>query len=121
MAYFKVKVLFPASMFEARRLVKLGRFSGHELALPSWWSILSEKLAVSGIMDLVADMSTDVKREISPNTLVIPFPLLSFFKFFWFFLILKCGGLHILGLGGSTVKVWCDLLHLEKPALLCLG
>ena len=32
-AYFKVKVLLPDSMFEASRLVKLGRFSGHELAL----------------------------------------------------------------------------------------
>ena len=55
-------VAFPAYMLEARGLVKLGRFSGEELGLSSWWSSLSAKNYVSRITALVVDIATDAKR-----------------------------------------------------------
>ena len=66
---------FTSSILENRGLVKLGRFSGEDLALSSWWSSLATKLAVSGIMDLVVDMEIYVKRPMRPNNLVLPFHL----------------------------------------------
>ena len=80
----EVNLSYPASILEARGLVKLGRFSGDYLALSSWWIILSEKLVVSVRMELVTDMSTDVKRQMRPNTFGVPFPLSSFC---WIFLL----------------------------------
>ena len=47
------------------------------MALSSWWSILNAKLAVSGRIYLVADMATDSKRAMGPNTLGMPFTFLS--------------------------------------------
>ena len=76
MASLKVKVSFPASLLEARELIKLGRFSGEELALSSWWIIFAAKIAVSGIMELVADMAADAKRAMRLNTFGIIFPFL---------------------------------------------
>ena len=61
-ASLKVKLSFPVSVLEASRLVKLGRLSGKDLDLSSWWSSLVEKLAVSEIMYLVAYIATDAKR-----------------------------------------------------------
>ena len=58
----KVKVSFPASMLDARGLVKLGRFYGEDLDLSSWWISLDEKLDIFVIMDLVEYMATDTKR-----------------------------------------------------------
>ena len=75
MASLKAKVSFPASILEARGLVKLGRLSGEDLDLYSWWSSLAAKLAVSGRMDLVTDMDTDAKREMIQNTFGMPFNL----------------------------------------------
>ena len=72
MASLKVKVSFTSSMFNNRRLVKLGRFYGDDLNFSSWWSSFAAKLTVYGIMDLVEDMDTDAKREISPTTLGVP-------------------------------------------------
>ena len=43
------------------------------------------------------------------------FPSFIYLELFCFALILKCGGSHILGLGGSTVKARCALLHLVNP------
>ena len=108
-------------MMEASGLMKLGRFSGEDLALSSCWISLAEKLTVYGRMYLVADMAKDVKMEIRSNILVCLFPSCLYLEFYFFVLILKCGGSHILGLGESNVKARCDLLHLVKPALLHLG
>ena len=63
-ASLKVNVSFTAYMLETRGLVKLGILSGEYLALSSWWSILTVKLAVSRRMELVTDMDTDTKRAI---------------------------------------------------------
>ena len=68
----EVNLSYPASILEARGLVKLGRFSGDYLALSSWWITLAEKLAVSGKMDLVEDIATDANRERRSKTLGIP-------------------------------------------------
>ena len=57
----KLKVSFPASMLEARELLKLVRLYGEVLALSSWWSSLAEKHDVYVRMDLVTDMATDAK------------------------------------------------------------
>ena len=78
MAYFKVKVSFPASMLEARWLVKLGILSGEYLLIFSWWISVAEKLALSGRIDLVEYMATDTKKEMSQNTFGMPFLFLSF-------------------------------------------
>ena len=56
MDYLKVKVSFSFSMFETRRLVKLGKLSGEDLDLSSWWSILDSKIALFGGTKLEADM-----------------------------------------------------------------
>ena len=74
----KLKVSFTTSMLEARGLVKLGIFSLEGLALSSWWSSLAAKIAVSVIMYLVADMNTDAKKVMIPNTFDMPFPLFCF-------------------------------------------
>ena len=58
----KVKVSLPASILEARGLVKLGRLYEEDLDLSSWWSSLTAKFSFSGIMNLVADMTIDAKR-----------------------------------------------------------
>ena len=50
MASLKVKVSLSASMLEARVLVKLGRFSGEELAISSLCTRLAVKLNVYGKM-----------------------------------------------------------------------
>ena len=73
----KVKVSFTYYKFETKGLVKLGRFSGENLTISSWWSSLSEKLAVSGRMDFVTDIVTDTKREMKQKNLGMPFPFLS--------------------------------------------
>ena len=70
-------MLFPASMMKARGLVKLGRLSREDLDLSSWWIRLSAKIAIYGIMDSVADMATDTKREMKLNTFGKTFSLLS--------------------------------------------
>ena len=77
MASLKFKVSFTASMLETMGLVKFGRFYVQDLALSSWWGIFAAKLAVSGRMDLVADMNTDTKRAIRPNAFGMPFYFLS--------------------------------------------
>ena len=64
-------------MLESRGLVKLGIFYGEDLAISSWWGSLAAKIAVSGIMDLVAEMATYAKSSMRPNTFVMPFFLLS--------------------------------------------
>ena len=66
-------------MLEARGLAKLGILSGEDLDLSAWWKILSEKLAVSGIVDFVADMATNVKKKMRPNNFGMIFSLLYFF------------------------------------------
>ena len=78
MAYFKVKVSLPASMLEARWLVKLGILSGEYLPISSWWISVAEKLALSGRIYLVAYMATDTKKEMSQNTFGMPFLFLYF-------------------------------------------
>ena len=82
MASLKVKVSFTSYMFDNRFLVKLGILYGEELALSSWWSILAEKLDFFIIMDLVSDMAIYVKREMRPNTLVMPPPYCIFNELF---------------------------------------
>ena len=72
----KVEVLFYYSIFETRGLVNLERLYGEDLALSSWWSSLAEKLDVSRRMDLVEYMATYAKREMSSNTLGMPFTYL---------------------------------------------
>ena len=76
MSYLKVKVSFTSSTFDTRGLVKLGKISGYDLALSSWWSSLAAKLTVSVRMDLVEDMNTDKNSLMIPNTLGMPFTLL---------------------------------------------
>ena len=68
----KVKVSFPYYILEARGLVQLSRFSEEDLSFSSWWSRLSEKLVVSGIIGLVAGMGTYLKSAMRPKTLGIP-------------------------------------------------
>ena len=58
----KVKVSFTSYMLEDMGVVKLGRLSGEDLDISSWWSRMDAKLDVSGRIDLVVDMATDVKR-----------------------------------------------------------
>ena len=70
-----MKVSFNSSMFEISGLVKFGRLYGEDLALSLWWMSLDEKLAVSGIMNLVADMDIYAKREMRLNALGMPFTL----------------------------------------------
>ena len=79
MEYLKVKVSFPSSMFKSRGLVKLVILSGEDLDISSWWSSLAEKLSVSGRVYFMADIATDTKRSISPNTFGIPFSLFSLY------------------------------------------
>ena len=62
MATLKVNVSLTAYMLNTIGLVMLGRFSGEYLYFCLCWSIVAEKLAVSGIVDLVEDMDTDTKR-----------------------------------------------------------
>ena len=62
MDYLQEKVSFPDYMFDIKRLVKLGRLSGDNLDISSWWIILDEKLTVSGRMHIVAYTGTDTKR-----------------------------------------------------------
>ena len=61
------------------------------------------------IKDFVADMATDVKRAMSPNTLGNTYPLFSL-SFFCVTLVLKYGGSHIMELGGRAVKACLALL-----------
>ena len=82
---------------------------------------MTEKLVFYLIMYLVADMATDAKREMRPKTLVLNLPSCLFTEFFCFTLVLKYGGLHIMGLGQKTVKACCDILHLVNTELLYLG
>ena len=63
-------------MLYARGLVKFGRLSGEDLDLYSLWSSLAAKIAVSGRINLVTDMSTDAKREMRLNTFGMLFKLL---------------------------------------------
>ena len=56
--------------------MKLWRFSGEDLALSSWWSILDAKLAVSGRMDLMEDIAGDENREMRSNTFGMTYPFL---------------------------------------------
>ena len=72
-------------------------------------------------MDLVLDVSIDAKRQMRLNTFGMPFPSYLYFELFCFALILKWGGLKMLGLGGRTVKARCAIIHLMKPELLHLG
>ena len=74
----KVKLSFPACMLEFRVLLKLVRFSGEDLDFSSWWSSLSEKITVFGIMELVKDMAIYSKRKIIPNAFGLPYLLLYF-------------------------------------------
>ena len=67
-----MKVSFTASMLEDRGLVKLGRFYGEDLDFSSWWRILTEKISVSGIMELLSDIATDAYRA---NILGLPYLL----------------------------------------------
>ena len=71
MASLKLKVSLLAYTLEDRGLVKLGKLSGEDLDIYFWCRILDVKLAISVIMDLVSDMATDVKMEMSPRTLGI--------------------------------------------------
>ena len=82
MASLKVNVYFYESMLEARGLVKLGIFSGEELAFSSWWIILDAKLVVYVRMDLVSDMDTDLKRDMRQNTFGMPFPSCLYIELF---------------------------------------
>ena len=75
----KVKVSFPAYISGFRGLVKLGKLSGEELALSSWWIKLAEKIVFSVITYLVVDMDADAKRSMRPKTLG---PLSLFFCLF---------------------------------------
>ena len=77
-AYLKVKVSLTLSMMESRVLVKLGRLSGEDLDIYSWWGSLDEKLAVSERMNLVVDMATYAKNSMRTSILGIPF---TFFPF----------------------------------------
>ena len=81
---------------------------------------MDSKLAVFVRIDLVEDMATYAKREMSPNTFGMPFTFLFFLELLFFALILKCGGLHILESDGRTVKERCNILHLMNPLLLHL-
>ena len=65
---------------------------------------LGWKIAVSGSMNLVADMATNANRAIRPNTLGFYISYFLFPELFCFFLILKCGDYHILVLIGRTIK-----------------
>ena len=56
-------------MLEFRGLVKLVRLYGEDLSISSCWIILSAKISVSGSINLVVDMTTDVKGSISPNNM----------------------------------------------------
>ena len=82
---------------------------------------MDEKLTVCGRMSLVEDIDTDAKREMIKITLVFHFTSFLFLELFCFALILKCGGLHILGLGGRTMNTRRALLHLLNPELLQIG
>ena len=53
--------------------MNLVRFTREDFSIYLWWSILDAKLAVSCIINLVVDISTDTKREIIPNTLGFPY------------------------------------------------
>ena len=117
----KAKVSSPVYMMDSRGLVKLSRFSGENLDISSWWSRLTEKLAVSGIMGLVADMATDAKRAMRPNTFGVP---LSLLYLSWTLLI--CLNSEVQRFTYSrirrrTVKAHRDLIHLLKTALIRLG
>ena len=117
----ELKLLFNASMLEFRRLVKLVIFYGEDLALSSWWSSLAGKISVYGIMDLVEDTATYAKRVIGTSTFGMTFTSCLYIGLFFFALILKCGGFHILGLGGRTLMARYSLLHLMNPAFMHIG
>ena len=61
MVYMAVKVSFTSSVFDTSRLVNLGILSREYLAHSPWLRSLYEKLAVTRIMEMVLDMSTDAK------------------------------------------------------------
>ena len=69
---FKVKLWFPDSMLDIMGLVKLVILSGEDLDIYSWWIILSEKISVSGIMELLSDIATYAYRA---NILGLPYLL----------------------------------------------
>ena len=53
--------------------------------------------------------------------LVFLFPSCIYLELFSFDLILKCGGLHIMGLCGRTMKSRRVLIHFLKAGLMYLG
>ena len=118
MSSLKVRVSFTLSLFDTRGLIKLGRFYGDYLAISLWWSSWAAKIAVYVRMYLVTDMDTDAKRTMRSRTLGVTFIFLYFSGFFCFTLVLKCGDLYILGLGGRNVKACCAIIHLVYLALL---
>ena len=59
MDYLKVKFSSPSSKLDARGLVNLGRLSGEDICISSWWIRLDKKIAVTGSMSLLVDMNTD--------------------------------------------------------------
>ena len=73
-----MKISFPGSILDSSVLIKSGRLSGEDFDIYSWWTRLAEKLNFPGIMDLVVDMVTDVKRAMRPNTFGMPFFLIVF-------------------------------------------
>ena len=65
----KVNVLFTTSTAEAIGLEKFGEMSSYDMDFYSRWVKFSAKLAVPGIMDLVADMTTEENKATRPNIL----------------------------------------------------
>ena len=76
----KEDVSLPSSMFGTRGLVKFFRFYEENSALYLAWSRLAAKISVSGIMDLLEDIATYVKREMRLNTLGMAFLFLSIYR-----------------------------------------
>ena len=87
----KAKLSFTASMLESSGLLKLGRFSGEELALSSWRISLYVKITIMGRMDLAADMAKDVKKDIRSKTWACHISSYIFTELFCLALVLKCG------------------------------
>ena len=79
MASLNTKVSCLASMLQSSGLVRLEIFSGEYLSLSSSWTIMAARISVSKNMDLVADMTTDLKREVSLKLLGSPYMFFSLF------------------------------------------
>ena len=98
MSSLKVNVLYKDYMIEAIRLKILEGISAEYIDFYLWWSILAEKLAVPLNMYIVTDITIGAKGQQCQISWTLYFIYYICPGLVWFYLVLKCRYLYILGL-----------------------